>query len=61
MVESILGAGQRSPGSCEALLGRALALYVEGGMTEAEALCALHSGVLERAGALGVLLEGDRE
>lgn len=42
-------------------LGRALALYAEGGRTEGEALCALHAEVLERARALGLRLEGERE
>jgi len=42
-------------------LGRALALCAQGGMTEREALCALHADVLERARALDIRLEGDRE
>jgi hypothetical protein len=42
-------------------LGRALALYAEGGKTEREALCAMHAGVLERARALGIRLEGEKE
>lgn len=39
----------------------ALALCVEDGMTEAEALCTLHAGVLQRAETLGIRLEGEKE
>lgn len=42
-------------------LGLALSLYVEGGMTEAEALHALHSRVLVRAAALDLRLDGEAE
>lgn len=42
-------------------LAVALALYVETGLTEAEALGALHASVLARAVALGLRLDGERE
>ncbi|MBI5067286.1 MAG: hypothetical protein HZB56_03530 [Deltaproteobacteria bacterium] len=42
-------------------LGLALALYAEEGMTEGEALCALHARVLARAAALDIRLDGERE
>jgi len=42
-------------------LGPALALYLAAGMTEAEALHALHARLLGRAAALGVRLHGELE
>lgn len=52
---------RRVPGLPADPLGLALALYLERGMTEAEALCKLHAGVLRRADSLGVRLEGEKE
>ena len=61
-MESVIRIAQRRlPRPPADPLGLALALCLEGGMTEAEALCTLHAGVLCRAEALGVRLEGERE
>jgi hypothetical protein len=51
----------RPAGTPPDLLGLAVALYLEAGRTEAEALCALHAGVLRRAAAQGIRLEGEAE
>jgi len=52
---------RRLRGPPDDALDRALALYAEGGMTEGEALCAMHLDLLERACAMGVRLEGETE
>jgi hypothetical protein len=61
-MEPVIRIGRRQlPGPTLDPLGLAVALCLENGMTEAEALCRLHSGVLRRADALGVRLEGENE
>jgi len=61
-MESVIRIGRRRrPEVAADPLCVALALYVEGGMTEAEALGALHASLLGRAAALGIRLEGAGE
>lgn len=61
-MEPVIRIGRRPlPGPPLDPLGLAVALCLENGMTEAEALCRLHSSVLRRADALGVRLEGENE
>jgi hypothetical protein len=60
-MESVIRIGRRRPGPRADPLALALALCVEDGMTEAEALCTLHAGVLQRAEILGIRLEGEKE
>jgi len=61
-VDPVLELGQRRPPVPRAdPLGLAVALYVEGGMTEVEALRALHARVLGRAVALDIRLDGEIE
>jgi len=62
IMQSVIHIGRRRlPGTPGDPLTLALALCVKDGMTEAEALCTLHAGVLLRAEALGIRLEGERE
>jgi hypothetical protein len=61
-MDSVIRIGRgRLPGPPVNPLGLALDVYLEGGMTEAEALCALHACLLSRADTLGVRLGGDEE
>lgn len=60
-MEPVIHIGRRVPPSPLDPLAVALAMCVRGGMTEAEALCSLHTGVLGRAEALGIRLEGNKE
>lgn len=53
--------GRRVPRLPVDPLAIALALYARVGVTEAEALCTLHTGVRRRADTLGVRLEGEKE